>query len=94
LHGRRAVEWLGSIFPADLILFSGLRLDRLANLGGLGPAAYSAEGLRRLPADLANRLELIVGPGDLAWSCVFCHEAGALGSEQLFAGLAGGGGGG
>jgi hypothetical protein len=53
-------------------------------MGGRGPAAYRATDLRCIPRDLANRMELIVVSDDLAWTCVFSHEAGAFVWEQLY----------
>jgi hypothetical protein len=70
--------------PADVYLFSGLLVPRLANMGGCGPAGYRANKLRNVCKDLANRSELILVSSDLGWSCVFSHEAGAFVNEHLY----------
>jgi hypothetical protein len=83
-QGYRAMLSLEDRLPANVFLFSGLKVPQLDNLGGSGPAAYRAIGLQRLSRDLANQLELIVSSEDLAWSCIFSHEAGAWVWEQLY----------
>ena len=82
--GHRAMMVLESRLPRDLVLFSGVRIPRLANLGGHGRAAYRAIGLQLLERDRANRLELIAVALDFTWCCVFSHEAGAFVWEQLY----------
>ncbi len=84
LQGSRAMLSLQTRLPADVYVLSGLSIPQLANLGGLGPAAFRASGLRSVPRDLANRLELIIASQTFAWSCVFSHEAGAFVWEQLY----------
>ena len=85
ISGHRAIATLQSRLPSDAILFRGVRITQLANLGGSGwPTAYRATGLRAIDRQLANSLELIVGATDFAWSCVFSHEAGSLAWEQFY----------
>ena len=83
-RGNRAFEELRARLPCDAVLFSGVRIPRLANMGGRGPSAYRAMELRSVDRILVNDLELIVAPVDLAWCCVFSHEAGSLAWEELF----------
>ena len=83
-RGSRALLAVESRLPANVYLLSGVRVPALANAGGLGPAAYLANELRSIRAELANRLELIVVSENFAWSCVFSHEAGAFVSEQMY----------
>jgi hypothetical protein len=83
-RGNRAFEELRARLPCDAVLFSGVRIPRLANMGGRGPSAYRAIELRSVDRMLVNDLELIVAPIDLAWCCIFSHEAGSLAWEELF----------
>src|SRR4051812_43646314 len=69
LRGHHATLALEGRLPAAVNLLSGFRVARFANMGGRGPSGYRAAALRRLNRDLANRLELIVAPDDLTWSC-------------------------
>ena len=82
--GNRAILSLDARLPADVHVFSGVRVPQLANMGGLGASAYQVSGLRRVPRDTANRFELIVVSVDFDWSCVFSHEAGAFVWEHLY----------
>ena len=84
LQGHRAIHSLEARLPADVVLLIGIRVPQLANTGGPSAAAYSATGLRSLRRDLANRMELVLSSDDLAWSCVFSHEAGAFVWEHLY----------
>jgi hypothetical protein len=84
LQGSRAMLSLENRLPADVYVLSGMRVPQLANMGGRGPAAYQAIGLRSIPRVSANRMELIVVSVDFTWSCVFSHEAGAFVWEQLY----------
>jgi hypothetical protein len=84
LQGDRAILSVEKRLPADLFLFAGLRVPRLANMGGVGPAGYRANGLRCVRRDTANQMELIIVSIDLAWSCVFSHEAGVFVQEHLY----------
>jgi hypothetical protein len=84
LQGLRAVQALEARLPTDVVLLSGIQVPRLANMGGRGAAAYMAIGLRSLHRELANRMELVLASDDLAWSCVFSHEAGAFVWEHLY----------
>ena len=80
--GRFNLSNLGS--PPTSSCSAAFRCARLANMGGRGAAAYAATGLRGLRRDLANRMELVLASDDLAWSCVFSHEAGAFVWEHLY----------
>jgi hypothetical protein len=82
--GHRAMLVLQSRLPCDVLLFNGVRIPRVMNLGGRGRAAYRSVGLRALDRELANQLELVVAPVDLSWCCVFTHESGGYGWEQLY----------
>jgi hypothetical protein len=84
LQGHRAIQALEARLPADVVLLSGIQVPQLANMGGRGAAAYTATGLCSLRRDLANRMELVLASDDLAWSCVFSHEAGAFVWEHLY----------
>jgi hypothetical protein len=59
-------------------------IDSLSNAGGKGPAGYQALGVRHVPRDFANQLELIVVSPDFSWSCAYSHEAGAFTEEVLY----------
>jgi hypothetical protein len=83
-QGNRAMQVLAERLPADVWLFSGVRVPKLANTGGRGAAGYQAVGLRSLRRELANRLELVAVASELSWSCVFSHEAGAWVWECLY----------
>jgi hypothetical protein len=83
-QGSRAVEFLASRLPGDVILFSGVLIPRLANRGGLVASAYRAVELRALDRELANDLELVAASVDMTWCCVFSHEAGSFVSEQVY----------
>jgi hypothetical protein len=83
-HGHRAIMVLESRLPCDIFLFNGVQIPQVMNLGGRGRAAYRAVGLCALDRKLANQLELIAAPVDLSWCCVFTHEAGGYGWEQLY----------
>ncbi len=83
-QGYHAMLSLETRLPADVFLFSGFGIPQLDNTGGRGPAGYHANGLRNIRRDMANRMELIVASDDLAWSCVFSHEAGAHVWECLY----------
>ena len=84
LQGDRAIMALESRLPSDVFVFSGFKVPQLANTGGRGAAGYLARGLRNLRRELANQMEVIVASDDLAWSCVFSHEAGAWVWECLY----------
>jgi hypothetical protein len=83
-RGHRAFEEFHARLPCDAVLFSGVDVPRLANMGGRGASAYRAVQLRSLERALANNLELIVASVDLSWCCVFSHEAGSFVWEELF----------
>ena len=91
-HGnqvRKGNEHIPYIFhPVDVanegIYFSGLPVPELCNTGGLGPAAFRAQGLMRVDRDWANRMELILVSEDFLWALVFSHEAGAFVWEHLY----------
>ncbi|MCE9557232.1 MAG: hypothetical protein K8T91_28115 [Planctomycetes bacterium] len=82
--GNRAMQVIAERLPADVWLFSGVQVPKLANTGGLGAAGYHATGLRNMRRELANQLELIAAVSNLSWSCVFSHEAGAFVWECLY----------
>jgi hypothetical protein len=84
LKGGWAMASLRARLPADVYVLSGLPVRQVMNTGGAGPAAFLARGLRNVPPDLANQRELIVASEDFAWSCIFTHEAGMWGWEQLY----------
>jgi hypothetical protein len=83
-QGNRAMQAITERLPADVGLFSGVQVPELANTGGRGAAGYQAVGLRSIRRELANELELVAVAGDLSWSCVFSHEAGAWVWECLY----------
>ncbi len=83
-QGNRAMQVLEKRLPAEVWVLSGLQVPELANTGGQGAAGYQAAGLRSVKRELANQLELILAAGDLSWSCVFSHEAGAFVWEGLY----------
>jgi hypothetical protein len=83
-HGHRAIMVLESRLPCEIFLFNGVQIPQVMNLGGRSRAAYRAVGLLDLNRKLANQLELIAVPIDLSWCCVFTHEAGGYGWEQLY----------
>src|SRR5262245_36536606 len=56
--GGRAIVSLEGRLPADVIVISGLAVPELCNTGGLGPAAFRAQGLIGVDRDWANRREL------------------------------------
>src|SRR5262249_21867876 len=80
----RAIASLEARLPAEVFVLSGLPVPQLANEGGLGPAAYEVAGLRRVPRDFANQMDLTLVPGDFTWSWLFSHEADAWVSEHLY----------
>jgi hypothetical protein len=82
--GHQAMMVLETSLPCDTVLFNGVQIPRLENMGGGGRAAYRAVGLRALDRDLANQLELVAVAVDFSWCCVFSHEAGAYVWEQLY----------
>jgi hypothetical protein len=84
LHGVRAMQAIAERLTADIWVLSGIRIPQLANMGGQGPAGYDVAGLRSVPREMANHLELVVAARDLSWSCVFSHEAGSSVWECLF----------
>jgi hypothetical protein len=84
LHGDRAMQAIAERLPADIWVFSGIRIPEMANMGGQGAAGYEVAGLRNLPRELANHLELVVVAENFSWSCVFSHEAGSCVWECLF----------
>ncbi len=83
-RGERALQIVAERLPADVYLFSGVEVPELANTGGRWAAGYRAVGLRSLWRKLANQRELVIAAGDLSWSCVFSHEAGAWVWECLY----------
>ena len=83
-QGNRAMQAIADRLPADVWLFSGVRVPELENTGGRAAAGYRAAGLRGMRRELANRLELVAVAADLSWSCVFSHEAGAWVWECLY----------
>jgi hypothetical protein len=83
-RGHRAFEEFQTRLPCEVVLFSGVKVPRLANEGGHGPSVYHVFGLQSLDRVLANKLELVVAPVDFAWCFVFSHEAGFLVWETLF----------
>src|SRR6516162_9057902 len=72
-QGNRAMQAIADRLPADVWLFSGVRVPELENTGGRAAAGYRAAGLRGMRRELANRLELVAVAADLSWSCVFSH---------------------
>jgi hypothetical protein len=84
LQGAKAMAFLDARLPADLLVISGLRIDSLCNAGGCGPAGYQARGVRSVPRDFANEMELIIVSADFSWSCVYSHEADAFFRETLY----------
>jgi hypothetical protein len=84
LHGHRALAWLREQLPADVLLFNGVLIPRLANMGGGPTTGYQARGLRHIRRNLANQYELIVVSADFSWTCVFSHEAESLVWEELY----------
>jgi hypothetical protein len=70
--------------PAGVHVLSGLPVPQQLNTGGRGPAAYRVAGLRIVPRELANQLELIIVSDDFAWTCIFSHEAEVWVDEQLY----------
>ena len=85
-QGNRAMQVIAERLPADVLLFSGVRVTELANTGGRGASGYRAVGLRSVRREVANRAELVAVAADLSWSCVFSHEAGAWMWECLYEG--------
>jgi hypothetical protein len=84
MKGGRAMVSLEARLPADVIVISGLRIPDLCNTGGMGPAAFRAQGLMRVDRDWANRMELVLVADDFSWTIVFSHEAGAFVWEHLY----------
>lgn len=83
-QGNRAMQVIAERLPADVWVFCGVKVPKLANTGGKGAAGYQVIGLRRVKRNLANQRELVVAAADLSWSCVFSHEAGAVVWECLY----------
>jgi hypothetical protein len=82
--GDRALDALAAHLPADMVIFSGVHVPEVANLGGSCACAYSALALASLNHDLLRRNELITCAPDLLWSCLFSHETGGMFREQLY----------
>lgn len=82
--GGRAMVSFEARLPADVIVLSGLAVPKLCNTGGMGPAAFRAQGLMLVDRDWANERELILVADDFSWAIVFSHEAGALVWEHLY----------
>jgi len=82
--GSRALDLLAGHLPADIILFSGIRVPEVANLGGSCACGYSASGLTLLDHNLLRQKELLTCAPDLSWSCLFSHETGSMFHEQLY----------
>ena len=83
-RGGRALEAVQKRLPAEVVLFSGVSVPRVANLGGRGAAAYRADALAGLNLDVLRRQELLLAAVDLSWCCLFSHETGALVHEQFY----------
>ena len=82
-EGYFAIEAFGKHIPADVYLFSGIRIPQLLN-NGLVAFAYRTDQLCELDRDLANCLDLVVVNSNMAWSCVYSHEAGSWVWEQFY----------
>ncbi|MEQ8768623.1 MAG: hypothetical protein RL885_32250 [Planctomycetota bacterium] len=88
LAGHRAIAALEEHLPAEVVLFSGARIEEIGNLGGACAAAYRAERLGALDAALLRHRELIACAPDLSWTCLFSHETGSFFQELLSGDLA------
>jgi len=82
--GNRALDAIAEHLPADVVLFSGIRVAEVANLGGSCACGYHAVRLRSLDHALLRRNELIACAPDLSWTCLFSHETGSMFHEQLY----------
>lgn len=67
-----------------MVLFSGVNVPEVANLGGSCACAYSARALTSLNHGLLRRNELITCAPDLSWSCLYSHETGSMFHEKLY----------
>lgn len=80
LSGSRALDAFVRRLPSDVLLFSGITVPEVANMGGPGAAGYRADALAALDVGMARSLELIIAKTDLSWCLLLSHEEG---HEQL-----------
>ena len=84
--GERAQKDLLERLPTDVILFSGLPIPTVGNMGGLFPTAYRARDLQEISPELFGKHELLLMCVELEWTCLFSHETGPGGwcAEQFY----------
>jgi len=82
--GPQALDIVAKRLSGGVVLFSGVHVPEVGNLGGSCAAGYHALGLTRLNVALVRRSELLVAASDLTWSCLFSHETGSMFYEELY----------
>lgn len=75
-YGDKALLKFQNTLPIDGYIFSGIRVETAANMGGCFPLGYYVKGLTQIDLDLCATLELIVSDQDFLYTIVCSHERG------------------
>ncbi len=65
-----------SFLPASCYIFSGIRVETAANMGGKISQGYFSEGLIKIDWDLCISEEIIISAQDFSYTIVCSHEEG------------------
>lgn len=75
-HGLKAQTKLKSILPVNAYIFSGLKVEAAANMGGNYPSGYLVQGLSSIDWSLCKLHELIVTDVEFGHTLICSHEDG------------------
>lgn len=75
-HGDKAKYKLQELLPFDCYVFSGIKVDVAANMGGKTPFGYFVEELSQINWDLCRSEETIIAAKDFSFMVVCSHEEG------------------
>ena len=80
-HGIKAQLKLQNVLPINAYIFSGIRVEAVANLGGNYPLGYFVKELSEVDWSLCQMQELIITDAEFIHTMVCSHEDGY---EQYF----------
>lgn len=85
--GERALALVNAFLPKRVVLFSGIKIRKIGNLGGAGATGFSVSDLKELDLSILRSNEMIVcefNDSKLKWCLLTSHETGSLFHEELF----------
>jgi hypothetical protein len=75
-YGDKARFKFQKTLPINGYVFSGIKVEIAANMGGNFPQAYWVKGLTKIDWDLCINQELIISDKDFSYTIICSHEEG------------------